>query len=73
MLTCSSHQIKGRNGCAETLISFWIRSLINHEYGSVTNADYRWAKIKAHKVWKICTFLIFKRNCTVQQVLKVVT
>ena len=52
-------------------ISFWVRSIINHPYGSATDEDHRLMKVKAPEVWKLSTYsLLFKRNCVVQQVLK---
>ena len=76
----------GRNGCPETPISFWIRSVshvygsatdadcesvkIKAEYGSGTDADCESVKIKSLGVWKLGTNLLFRMSCSVQQVLK---
>ena len=48
----------GRNRCHEA------------PFRLVSREDCRALQVKAHKVRKLATFLLFKRNCTVHQVLK---
>ena len=58
---------------SQNTISFWIRSVISHVYGSASDEDCRLVKVKAHKDRKIATSLLFRRKCAIQQVLKVGT
>ena len=49
-------------------VSFWIRSMISHVYGSATDSDCEVVKVKAQVVQKLGTSLLFKS--AIQQVLK---
>ena len=51
------------------IISYWIRSIISNAYGSASDEVCRSVRPR-HKVRKIATLLLFRRNCTVQQILK---
>ena len=51
-------------------ISFWLRSIISMAHVSASYEDCRALRVRPHKVRKVATFLHFKRNCAVHQVLK---
>ena len=50
-----SQMTKRKKQVSRKIISFWITSVINHAYGSVTDEDCRVVKVKVHEVWKIST------------------
>ena len=54
-------------------ISFWLHSVITLAHASALEEDCRSLRVTAHKVRKVLTSLLFKRNCAVHQILKVVT
>ena len=47
---------------------FWLRSVISMAHAS--EEDCCSLRVSAHKVRKVATSLLFKRNCAVHQVLK---
>ena len=52
------------------MISFWLRFVISLAHTSALEEDCRSFQVRAHEVRKVVTSLLFKRNCTVHQVLK---
>ena len=61
---------KRKKRVSQNTISFFIRSVISHADQSATGEDCRAVTIKAHKIWKIGTSLLLRKNFVVQQVLK---
>ena len=57
----------------QSTIFIRMRSVTNHAYGSANGANCEGGQVKAHKVRKMGTFFLSKRDCAVQQVLKVGT
>ena len=51
-------------------ISFCLHSVISLAHASASEEDCWSLRVRAHEVRKVATFLIFKRNCAVHQVLK---
>ena len=51
-------------------ILFSIRSIMNHSYEFASKEDGRSLRVRAHKVNKVPTSSLFRRNCTILQVLK---
>ena len=62
-----------RKRVSRSTISFWLRPVISFTHSSTSEEDCRSLKVRAHVVGKVATALLFKRNCTVHQVLKVGT
>ena len=52
-------------------ISFRIWLAINHAYTSASEEDYR--SLRTHKVQKVATSLLYRRNCVIHHLLKAVT
>ena len=52
---------------------FWLRFVIDHACHSARNDDGSFVRVRAHGVQEIGAFLISKKNCAVQQPLKVGT
>ena len=51
-------------------ISFRLLSVISMARASASEEDCRSLRVSSHEVRKLVTFLLFKRNCAVHQVLK---
>ena len=57
---------------SQNTIPFWVRLIINHVYGSSSEADFSAVEAKAHDVHKIGSSFLSSRNCTARQVLEAV-
>ena len=66
-VVCSSLCLRGNTSPGTIL--FWIRSVIDHACASACE-KCRALWVKAYKVWKVTTSLLFWRTCAVYQVLK---
>ena len=60
-----------QRAASQDTISFWLRSVISHAYGSAFHANCKAVRATAFEIQKIGTSLLFKKNYAIQQVLKV--
>ena len=60
----------GKKQVSGNTISSWIRSVFSHTH-EFFDEDCRSVGVKAHKVRKIATSLLFRRDCAVQQIFQV--
>ena len=51
-------------------ISFRLWSVISFAYSSISEEDCCALRVRTHEVREVATFLLFKKNCLVHQVLK---
>ena len=57
---------KRKKWVAWNTILFWIRSVINQAYTSASKEDCGLVRVKTHKVPKIATSLLVRRNSAIQ-------
>ena len=63
---------KRKKQVSQNTIPFRVRLIINHVYGSSSEADFSAVEAKAHDVHKIGSSFLSGRNCTARQVLEAV-
>ena len=62
--------IKGKKRVSQNTILLWIRTVISIAYVCASDEDYWLVRVKAREVKKIASSLLFRRNCSIQQVLE---
>ena len=55
---------------SRSTISFWLRCVISMAHAYASEEDYRSLGVRADEVRKVAMSLLFKRNCSVHQILK---
>ena len=56
-------------GVSKNTISFWIRQVIRSAYEGTSEEDRALVKVKAHEVRALATSLLFRKNCSIEDVM----